>query len=49
MMSPTPRYDRDIPTQSAETNDFGFTFEFPEGDEALECGIENPESCESCE
>lgn len=32
-----------------QTNDFGFTFEFPEGDESLECGIENPESCESCQ
>jgi len=33
-----------------QTNDFGFTFDWGESaEEELACGIENPESCESCQ
>jgi len=37
-------------SETPETNDFGFTFDWGESaEEELTCGIENPESCESCQ
>ncbi len=37
-------------SEDPETNDFGFVFDWGESaDEELACGIENPESCESCQ